>query len=329
MIVQTLEHNFPLSLKKNFDITQLSSYKIPATVDYFLTVNNYEDLIKAYSICIDNNFPVYVIGGGTNIAFIKNHIHGLIIKNNVMHFTIYGENIYKKRTEYINGRKVELLDNECLVKVSSGYPTTLFAQKMIEKKLSGIEYQIGLPGTIGGAIAMNSKWTNPLQYIGDSLVHAEVLSTDTLVYDRMHDYFNFSYDYSIIKDTHEIILDATFKFVVSNDPEFFNKVNTVKNYRLNTQPKGVSSVGCFFQNITTEEMQKNNLHTQSTGYLIDSCGLKGYSVGKFRVSPIHANFIEHLGNGDGKDLRKLIEIIYDSVYKKYDIKIKYEVIPIP
>ncbi len=87
-------------------------------------------------------------------------------------------------------------------------------------------------------------------------------------------------------------------------------------YRKKTQPMGVKTSGCFFKNV----------RGKSAGQMIDQVGLKGFAVGDFFVSPIHANFIINRGNGKSKDLLKLVKIIKDKVKEKFGVGLKEEVI---
>jgi UDP-N-acetylmuramate dehydrogenase len=99
-------------------------------------------------------------------------------------------------------------------------------------------------------------------------------------------------------------------------------------YRKKTQPFGVFSSGCFFQNISEKEKLEKKLPTTSSGYLIDKAGLKNFSIGDFYISPIHANFIINKGNGKKEDLKKLLETVKKKVKEKFGIELKEEVIKI-
>jgi UDP-N-acetylmuramate dehydrogenase len=115
----------------------------------------------------------------------------------------------------------------------------------------------------------------------------------------------------------------TFK---KTDPELLKKRSEeVFDYRIQTQPVGVSTSGCVFQNISEEEQKKHKLPTRSAGYLIDQAGFKGYSQGGFTVSDIHANFIINRGTGSPEDLHDLIAKIEKTVKKKFGITLEKEV----
>jgi len=98
-------------------------------------------------------------------------------------------------------------------------------------------------------------------------------------------------------------------------------------YRKKTQPFGVSTCGCFFKNISKIERKKANVETKSAGYLIDKSGLKGVSIGNFKVSTKHANFIVNTksSQSDPCDLIQLVSLIKQKVKLKYGIELKEEV----
>lgn len=172
---------------------------------------------------------------------------------------------------------------------------------------------------------MNSKWTKPLRYVGDTLVSATLLSKDGAVKTVDRDYFKFAYDYSALQETHEVLIGVTFRLKKSESAELKKRSAEAQEHRKKTQPSGVFTSGCFFQNISELEMKRHNLTTQSAGALIDRAGLKGTRIGQFIVSQMHANFIVHEGNGKAEDLKTLIHLVKQKVKETYNIDLKEEV----
>ena len=204
----------------------------------------------------------------------------------------------------------------------------LLIAKSIEAGWMGFELHQGLPGTVGGAVYMNSKWTKPPTYFGDDLKHAYLLDEKGEIKKVGRDYFNFAYDYSVLHKTHEIVLEGIFELKKGKVSAIKERAAWALDYRKKTQPFGISSSGCFFRNISFEEKEKLNLPTTSAGYLIDKAGLKGFEVGNFYVSPIHANFIINKKEGKREDLVKLLGIIKSRVKEKFGVSLKEEVIVI-
>jgi UDP-N-acetylmuramate dehydrogenase len=139
------------------------------------------------------------------------------------------------------------------------------------------------------------------------------------------EYFKFAYDYSYLQETHEVFMEGVFR-LEKNDPALLQQWSQeALAYRKQTQPFGVATGGCFFQNISEEEQKKNHLKTRSVGYLIDQLGLKGHQIGSFVISDKHANFIINTGDGKPEDLAELVRFIKSKVKEKYGVSLKEEV----
>lgn len=297
------------SLEKNVDLFKFTTLKSKCIAEYFFVAKTKQDLIDIYKLSITQRLPLIIIGGGSNIALISNLIRGIVVKN-----------------AYIEKKIIDQTDENVYYQVSSGYPTNKFVLETINEGLSGLEYHLGLPGSIGGAIYMNSKWTNPVDYIGDHLEKAFVLTKEGVIKECDKNYFHFAYDYSILQETKEILLDIVFKFKRDDKERLIEISNTSLEYRKKTQPSGVFTSGCFFRNITDDEKKERKLISNSSGYLIDQCGLKGYKVGDFEISKDHANFIINQGKGKPEDLVKLLNLIKSKVKQKFNIDLREEVV---
>lgn len=296
-------------VERNKDISVYLTLRTKVRAQYFIEAKTREDLVAAKKYSLENNIPMFVLGGGSNLAITKPEIKGLVVKNNYRELRILEEN--KK---------------DVLVSVSSGYAVSLLIAKSISYGWSGFEYHQGLPGTIGGGICMNSKWTKPMTYFGDNLVYAYLIDSRGNVKKVDNKYFNFAYDYSKLQDTKEIVLEAVFRLKKDASKEIAKRAKEALEYRKRTQPYGVASSGCFFKNISLKEKDKLGLPTTSAGYLIDQAGMKNKYVGKFYVSPVHANFIINKGGGKREDLIKLLSLIKQKVRTKFGVNLEEEVI---
>lgn len=288
-----------IKLEKNKDLFSYLTIRSHVKAELFFEAKTREDLIWARQYSKEKKTPFFLIGGGSNFAPLRNKIPGLVVRN------IY----IKKKVLSQDKNFVKLL-------VSSGYPVSQLVTETIETGWEGFEYHKGLPGTVGGAIFMNSKWTRPISYFGDNLLYAYLLDKDGKIKKVKKEYFQFAYDFSILQKTGEIVLEAVF-YLKKADPLILKKkAMQALNYRRKTQPMGVATSGCFFKNIGNT----------SAGYLIDKAGLKGLSVGDYTVSDIHANFIINKGNGRPKDLKKLLKIIKQKVKNKFKVELEEEVV---
>lgn len=297
-------------IQKNIDLSRMHTLHGQAAASFFCKAKTQEDFAAAVNFAKKNNLGILVLGGGSNIAFVNNTVDKLVIKND-----------YKKK-EIVKDEKdyVEIL-------VSSGYPVGQLINETVDAGYAGFEYHLGLPGTVGGALYMNSKWTKPQTYFGDNLICASLIDKNGSVKTVDRKYFQFGYDFSIIQKTGEILLDAVFRLKKTENPIVLKKKSReALEYRKKTQPIGDATSGCFYQNLTKKDAGKLGfIQTESAGNLIDRAGLKGFQVGDFIVSSKHANFIINEGVGKPEDLKKLLEIISKKIKEKYNIRLKEEV----
>ena len=291
--------NSKLKIEKNKELRQFNTLRINSVAEYFLEAKTREDLIKGKKFALENKLDLFILAGGSNLAIIKDKINGLVIKNNYKELKIVGET-----------------NKDVLLSISSGYPVSILVNETVNKGYQGFEYHKGLPGTVGGAIYMNSKWTKPISYFGDSLVTSYLVTELGEVKQVDRDYFKFDYDYSILQKTKEILLEAVFKLKKVDPAILKEKSDRAFEYRKKTQPMGTKTSGCFFKNVDGK----------SVGQMIDQVGLKGFSVGDFFISPVHANFIINRGNGQAKNLIKLVKIIKERVKEKFRVELEEEVI---
>lgn len=297
----------------NKDLFSLLTLHTNTVAEYYFEAKSKEDWQNVVKTAYQLNLPIFVLGGGSNIAPGSRLIKGLVIKNN-----------------YIKMKKLKESAKNGEILVSSGYLTNKLVNEMVEQGYQGLEYHKGLPGTVGGAIFMNSKWTKPLTYFSNCLVKATLLDRQGHWKVVEKKYFRFAYDFSLLHKTQEILIEVIFKFNKTSPKILKKRADQASQYRLKTQPKGVGSCGCFFRNISEADQKRLGLPTTSVGYLIDKLGLKGLTIGDFTISKRHGNFIINQGltKNDVKDLKKLLTIIKTKVKEKYGIELKEEVVRI-
>ena len=296
-------------VQEQVDLFPYLSMRLHANAQYFFETQSTEDIIHGIHAAYSLQLPLTILGGGSNIVFTTAEVKGLVMKNNYTSIITISEN-----------------DTYSDIEVGSGTNMAFLVQKLAEKGLSGLEYHKGLPGTVGGAVYMNSKWMHPLSYVGDCVISALLIDHEGKEKKVEKDYFAFDYDYSILQKTHEFIVNVVFRLYKKEARDLLQKANDSIEYRKKTQPVGVATSGCFFRNISEEEQKELALPTRSAGYLIDKSGMKGVQLGSFKVSEVHANFIINQG-GDAKpeDLMRLVAEIKSKVKDKFGVILKEEV----
>jgi UDP-N-acetylmuramate dehydrogenase len=168
------------------------------------------------------------------------------------------------------------------MQISSGYIVNSLVLETAKEGYSGFEFHLGLPGTVGVAIYMNSKWTitNPVSYFGDTLLSAQLIDKNGNMHEVDRSYFKFAYDYSYIQETGEFVLSAVFRLTKEKPEKLQQHAQESLEYRKKTQPIRTATAGCFFKNISIEDRDRLQLQTTSAGYLIDNCGLKNKTLSK-------------------------------------------------
>lgn len=309
--------DFEEIIEHNVDLFPYTTLKLPAVAEYLFVCGARQDdsevllrevIAKAYSASV----PTCIIGGGSNIASVSSKIPGLVIVNRLSQ-----KEVIREQDDFVD------------LQVSAGYSINRLVNETCQAGLSGFEYQLGLPGTVGGAIYMNSKWMRPVSYVSDTLLSARILDSAGEVRTVDRDYFAFSYGYSKLQDTREILLNAVFRLTRGNARMLQDRAQEALEYRKKSQPIGVATAGCFFHNISEDERLAHQLPTTSAGYLIDQSGFKGVELGHFAVSSVHANFLIHKGGGDARELRTVLKRIKDAVFSKFGVVLHEEVRLIP
>ncbi len=296
-------------VQQGVDLFPYLSMRLHTTANYYFEAQLKEDLQKAFQAAHQLHIPFILLGGGSNAVFKGSVVKGLVVKNNVSSITA-----------------LSATDAEVLIEVGSGTNMGQLVQNLSVQGLSGLEYHKGLPGTVGGAVYMNSKWLHPVCYVGDCVVSAVLIDAEGNEKKVNRDYFAFDYDFSILQKTHELLSSVVFRLQKKDVDFVINRANESVEYRKKTQPVGVATCGCFFRNISIEEQKEHSLPTKSAGYLIDKAGMKGVQEGSFRVSDVHANFIiNEGGEARPEDLMILIGKIKSKVKDQFGIILKEEV----
>ena len=310
-IPEKLKRVFGERIKKDKNISPYLTLRTQTVVAFYIEAESKEDFENAVTIASELSLPVFILGGGSNLAILKDRIEALVVRN-----------------MYVKKKIISDTNEYSDVLYSAGYPMSRVVKETTEAGLSGFEYHLGLPGTIGGAVYMNSKWTRPVAYAGDTLISAQIMSKDGTIRTVDRDYFRFAYDFSSLQKTGEFFIEGVFRLKKA-DPEILKKrAQDSLKYRKETQPYGVNTGGCFFQNISEEEKVQNKLPTKSAGYLIDKAGLKGKKIGGYMVSDKHANFIINTGEGKPEDLKRMLNEIKTIIKEKYGVDLKEEVVVI-
>src|SRR3989338_1222507 len=304
-------------------LKKYTSIKIGGPSDLFFKAGNSKDLVNALTIAEKFKVNYFVLGGGTNIVFPDKGFRGLVIKNesaDICFKGLTGRRFTKSKTNsYVD--KVYL-------EVDSGVSINRLVRNTVEQGLSGLEYFLGQPVTVGGAIWINAHNLKQGKFFGDTLVSARIYRPQKGIIEVPRGYFRFNYDRSVIQKTKDIVLTVTISLLKNNKDKLWTIAKQALDYRQKTQPSGSLTAGCLFRNI--EKSQAIRLttpnYTCSAGFLLEAVGLKGKTIGNIMFSDKHANFLINKGEAKFSDVLKLIDLARNKIRKKFSVNLELEVV---
>ncbi len=201
-------------------------------------------------------------------------------------------------------------------KVGAGVPCPKVARFSAQQNLTGAEFLAGIPGTMGGALAMNAGAFGGETW--DIVTNVEIVNRRGERKHRPKEDFYVGYrsvNRSVEKEQEEWFLRAELKLTEDKDGAVMQSIKSLISKRAESQPIGLPSCGSVFRNPDNDHAAR----------LIEDCGLKGKIIGGACVSKKHANFIINLGNATAKDIESLINKVKTSVMEKHGIDLIPEV----
>ena len=236
--------------------------------------------------------PVAVIGRGSNLLVNDNGFKGIGVR--------------------LIGELAKLEVDEDVVTVGAGLSLPRLSKVMSKSGLSGVEFALGIPGTVGGALIMNAgAWGSSF---GDVVTDVTVMRDTGELVTLTHDEANFEYRHSGL-DAYFCVVGATLKLQPGNVDTITAQMNALFKQKTDTQPFAEENAGCMFKNPPGD----------SAGRLIDISGLKGYRIGGAEVSTVHGNFILNINNATAEDVLNLVAHIQKQVREKTGISLQTEV----
>ena len=309
---------FNLEVEQNVPLAPFTTWKIGGPAKFFVAVKTIKELEKALAFAKSQKLKVFVLGGGSNILVSDSGFSGLVVK-------------------------IELNDLEIdktKVRVQAGVPMGRLAASCMQHNLAGLEWAVGIPGTVGGAVFGNSNCFGGST--GQRLQAALLLTPAGKLKQVTKDYFNFSYDYSILQETGEIVLEVIFELDQVSPKQMAErreKILETAACRFRTQPLGEKCAGSVFKALSQkpeliQKLSQKRIDWEqglrdgfiSAGFIIDKgLGLKGYRLEKMKISDKHANFFINLGGASAANAKKLIDFVKKECKNKLDIILEEEI----
>ena len=279
-------------LLKNEPLARYTSWRVGGRADRVFVAENISEL-QVFMQTLDHAEPIYFIGLGSNLLVRDGGVRGTVV---VMHQALS-----------------ELRVDGQYIYAEAGVTCGKVARFSASESKQGAEFLAGIPGTVGGALAMNAGCYGSETW---NIVH-QVLTInrrgDTHV--RNESEFIPSYRHVEMPMPDEWFLGAWFKLEFGDSEISLQKIKKLLATRLASQPLNMPSAGSTFR----------NPHGDFAARLIEASGLKGYQIGGAQVSPKHANFIVNVGDCTALDIELLIRHMKNVVLEKQGVALQQEV----
>jgi UDP-N-acetylmuramate dehydrogenase len=278
-----------------------TTFKIGGAAKFFIEPKDIDDLKLLLNLLKRYKIPFLIIGAGSNILASDKGVNAAVVSLNSAYF---------KKIRFKNGY-LEVGSGTCLSQL-------IFAAE--RRGLAGLEFLIGIPGTVGGALVMNAGISEKLKIKGLKVKNIGELVIDVTVIGRRGnvetiDKNKIRFGYRSSDLSKYIILGCCIKTTKKSRKEINKTIDRCLNYRLATQGLNWASAGCVFKNPSGD----------SAGRLIDLCGLKERKIGDAYISLKHANFILNRGNARSEDVFKLMDLMRKAVRDKFNIRLEHEI----
>jgi UDP-N-acetylmuramate dehydrogenase len=286
-----LQHTPHGELRREEPMARHTSWRVGGPAELFFRPASIEDLAATLA-ATPAEMPVFWCGLGSNLLVREGGIRGLVVNTTGLFNEV-------RRTD---GGQLE---------AGAGVPCTVLARHCVRHQLGPAEFFAGIPGTIGGALAMNAG-----AYGGETWDFVESVTTIDRrgeLHRRTPEDFRVGYR-SVTGPAAEWFVTALFAF--RPDPEASReRMAALMARRKESQPLGLPSCGSVFRNPEGDHAAR----------LIEAAGLKGHSIGGAQVSPKHANFIINTGTATPADIEALIELVAQRVAERHGVQLQHEV----
>ena len=280
------------TIHHDIELKDFNSWKVGGRAEQFIICDE-KEILAAFIKKKKIKLPITLIGLGSNLLVRDGGIKGTVI---VMHSGL---------------RKIN--DDGGMIYSEAGVSCSKLSKFTAKNGLADSAFFSGIPGTIGGALAMNAGCYGSETW--DYVQKVLMINLNGDQVERNKSDFNISYRQVINNNKDEFFLAAWFKFPKGDKEESEKRIKELLAHRKETQPLNWPTAGSTFRN------PKDNFAAK----LIEDCGLKGYQIGGAQVSEKHANFIINLGNASALDIENIITYIQKVVFEKKNIQLLREI----
>ncbi len=303
---QWLTKTFGPDVRFREPMSRHTSLRVGGPADAYVAPREISNLAVLVQWSLKNSLPYFIIGNGTNLLVLDKGIPGIVISmkhclKDIQHTTLEKENVV----------------------VTSGAAARLntLCKYAVANKLKGMNFALGIPGTVGGAIVMNAGTNHgSMADVINAVVilspHGEPVRIEKHALRFHYRGLDWQESYRVSEIQNPIILEGEFQLSDMDKHETEKEARAIIQKRSAKQPLHQRSAGCFFKNPVTGK---------SAGELIDLANLKGKQIGDAQVSTTHANFIINKGKATAADILELKDFIQETVLTSFNVTLEPEV----
>ncbi len=282
-------------VRPQVSLATLTSFRVGGPAEWYVAPHNTEDLQASLEWARNREMAISLLGAGSNLLISDRGLPGLVIGTRHLRQSYFDPD---------TGR----------VTVGAGEPLPRLAWQAAERGWEGLEWAVGIPGTVGGAVVMNAGAHQSCA--ADILVSARVLLPNGQEEILTKKQLGYRYRTSDLQGSDRLVSQATFQLRPGADPaKVLAATNTHLEHRKTTQPYHLPSCGSVFR----------NPGPQTAGWLIEQTGLKGYQIGGAQVAQRHANFILNCGGAKASEIFQLIRYVQQQVERHWSLCLEPEV----
>lgn len=283
------------AIAPNIPLADLTSYRVGGLAQWYAAPRNWQGLQATFEWLQGQDLPLTLLGAGSNLLISDHGLAGLVLSTR--HF----------RHSHLHRETGQIV-------VGAGEPIPRLAWLAAKQGWRGLEWAVGIPGTVGGAVVMNAGAHN--QSVSNCLVSAKVVSPNGQVEVLTPADLHYSYRTSALQGDRRVVIEATFQLQTGfSRQEVMAVTDQNLKQRKSSQPYDKPSCGSVFR----------NPKPHAAGWLIEQLGLKGYRIGKAEVSYRHANFILNCGGAKAADIFRLIRHVQEQVASHWSLLLEPEV----
>ena len=283
-------------VRRDEPLARHTQYGIGGPADWFLRLPDPGALRELMPRCATTGVTLTVLGAGSNTLVLDGGVRGLVVQ------------MTDRRLHVLDGGTVEL---------SGGYMMPRAALDLARRGLAGMEFGIGVPGTVGASVRGNAGAFG--REIRDVLVDCDAVGPDGALRTVSNAACDFAYRRSAFSTgalRAHVVIAARFRVTAEDPPAVRARTDAITAQRKATQPWGTRSLGSVFKNPPGDH----------AGRLIEAAGLKGARQGGAEISRKHANFILNVDHASAADVLGLVELAHDTVLQRFGVDLEREIV---